>query len=129
MEKISRRRLIQVVVAAVVICAAIFLFRSMGGNNTEKLLLGDWYMEGDSRVFFTLYDNGTSKIRYDYGLGKWSVVNNDRLTISGFYGDTMTFKIVKISKNAMEVREIDYNGQESEETGTFWRTAEDAMKH
>ena len=70
MEKISRQRFIQIAVAVIVVCAVIFLLRNGGGNNTEKLLLGDWYERNSSRVFVSLYDNGSCKVAGDYGLGK-----------------------------------------------------------
>lgn len=130
MEKISRKSIILIAGAVVIVCCvAISLLGNGGGTNKEKLLLGDWYWEGDDRVSFTLYDDGSCKVRNDYGLGKWSVVNDDRLNVSTFYGETMTLKIVKIDKKSMVVREIGYDGRESEGTGTLWHTAEDAMRH
>lgn len=128
MEKISRERFIKIVVAVVVICAAIFLFRNAGGNNTEKLLLGDWYMEGYSRLEYAIYDDGSCQVRSGYGLGKWSVVNDDKLRISDFYGQTLIYKIEKISKKSMTLRLI-WDGKESETADTFYHTAEEAEKH
>ena len=99
-----------------------------GKKNTKKLILGDWYMEGYSRLEYAIYDDGSCQVRSGYGLGKWSIVNDDKLRISDFYGQTLIYKIEKISKKSMTLRLI-WDGKESETADTFYHTAEEAEKH
>ena len=47
---------------------------------------------------------------------------------SDFYGQTLIYKIEKISKKSMTLRLI-WDGKESETTDTFYHTAEEAEKH
>ena len=74
----------------------------------------------------TLYDDGTVTIPGSYGQGKWSLVNDDVLKISDFYGETMTLKIDDLDDQWLVVYEME-NGQQSEEKITFWNTAEGAQ--
>jgi len=97
-------------------------------KNIKKLVLGDWYMEGYSRLEYAIYDDGSCQVRSGYGLGKWSIVNDDKLRISDFYGQTLIYKIEKISKKSMTLRLI-WDGKESETADTFYHTAEEAEKH
>ena len=60
--------------------------------------------------------------------GEWSIVNDDKLRISDFYGQTLIYKIEKISKKSMTLRLI-WDGKESETADTFYHTAEEAEKH
>ena len=96
-------------------------------KNIKKLVLGDWYMEGYSRLEYAIYDDGSCQVRSGYGLGKWSIVNDDKLRISDFYGQTLIYKIEKISKKSMTLRLI-WDGKESETADTFYHTAEEAKK-
>ena len=100
----------------------------MQEENIKKLVLGDWYMEGYSRLEYAIYDDGSCQVRSGYGLGKWSIVNDDKLRISDFYGQTLIYKIEKISKKSMTLRLI-WDGKESETADTFYHTAEEAEKH
>ena len=98
------------------------------GKDTKKLVLGDWYLEGSSRLRFTIYDDGTVNIPGTYGTGKWSIVNDDQLKIADFYGESTVLKIEDIDKDSMTCRQI-YDGREDEETITYWHSAEEAEKH
>lgn len=46
-----------------------------------------------------------------YGQGKWSLVNDDVLKISDFYGETMTLKIDDLDDQWLVVYEME-NGQQ-----------------
>ena len=94
----------------------------------EKLVVGDWYLEGSDRLRFTIYDDGTVNIPGTYGTGKWSIVNDNQLKISDFYGESTVLKIEDIDKDSMTCRQI-YDGREDEETITYWHSAEEAKKH
>ena len=58
----------------------------------EKLVVGCWYLEGSDRLRFTIYDDGTVNIPGTYGTGKWSIVNDNQLKISDFYGESTVLK-------------------------------------
>lgn len=126
MKKVARREFLRIAAAAALVCAAASLTGC--GQNVEKLVVGDWYLEGSDRLRFTIYDDGTVNIPGTYGTGKWSIVNKDQLKVSDFYGETFVLKIDDIDKNSMTVRQV-WEGQESTETITYWHKAEDAVKH
>lgn len=126
-DKMERRKFLKLAAAAAaLVCAAASLTGC--GKNVEKLVIGDWYLEGSDRLRFTIYDDGTVNLPSTYGTGKWSVVNKDQLKISDFYGETFVLKVEDIDKKSMTAREV-MNGQESTETITYWHKAEDAAKH
>lgn len=105
MKNITRRGFLQLGAAAALVCAAAPL-TGCRKKNIKKLVLGDWYMEGYSRLEYAIYDDGSCQVRSGYGLGKWSIVNDDKLRISDFYGQTLIYKIEKISKKSMTLRLI-----------------------
>ena len=113
-------------VCAVAVVVAIGSLTTHGKKKTEKLVVGDWYRQWSESLTFTIYDDGTVNIPGSYGLGKWSVANEDQLILTDFYGETTILKIVGIDADNMEVREV-VNGQESEQTVTVWHTAEGAQ--
>ena len=113
-------------VCAVAVVVAIGSLTTHGKKKTEKLVVGDWYRQWSESLTFTIYDDGTVNIPGSYGLGKWSVANEDQLILTDFYGETTILKIVGIDTDNMEVREV-VNGQESEQSITFWHTAEGAQ--
>ena len=58
--------------------------------NFEAQLAGKWYSEGSQEAAFILYDDGTCEISGEYGTGTWSVVNDNQLKLTNFYGETET---------------------------------------
>ena len=72
------------------------------------------------------YDDGTVNVPGSYGLGKWSLVNDNQLILSDFYGETIILKIENIDADNMEVRQV-IDGKESQESITFWHTADGAQ--
>ena len=83
MKNITRRGFLQLTAATALVCAAAPL-TGCRKKNIKKLVLGDWYMEGYSRLEYAIYDDGSCQVRSGYGLGKWSIVNDDKLRISDF---------------------------------------------
>ena len=75
---------------------------------------------------FSIYDDGTVNVPGSYGLGKWSLVNDNQLILSDFYGETIILKIENIDADNMEVRQV-IDGKESQESITFWHTAAGAQ--
>ena len=91
-----------------------------------KLIIGDWYQQWSDSLTFSIYDDGTVNVPSSYGLGKWSLVNDNQLILSDFYGETIILKIENIDADNMEVRQV-IDGKESQESITFWHTAEGAQ--
>ena len=106
MKNITRRGFLQLTAATALVCATAPL-TGCGKKNIKKLVLGDWYMEGYSRLEYAIYDDGSCQVRSGYGLGKWSVVDDDKLRISDFYGQTLIYKIEKISKKSTSLTSFD----------------------
>ena len=125
MKNITRRGFLQLTAATALVCASAPL-TGCGKKNTKKLVLGDWYMEGYSRLEYAIYDDGSCQVRSGYGLGKWSIVNDDKLRISDFYGQTLIYKIEKISKKLM--KELDEDRYRHTQ-GVMYTSAALAMRY
>ena len=112
------------------VCAIAIVFGigslTLRGKTTEKLIIGDWYQQWSDSLTFSIYDDGTVNVPSSYGLGKWSLVNDNQLILSDFYGETIVLKIENIDADNMEVRQV-IDGKESQESITFWHTAEGAQ--
>ena len=89
MKEITRRNFLRMATIAVLISGMGML--SSCGKSKEELMSGDWYLQGDDRLSLSLYDDGTCQIRGDYGQGKWSIVDEDTLKLTDFYGETRTY--------------------------------------
>ena len=123
----KKEKTILYAICAVIVCAVVAVCvtqNTTGSREKEmkKLLANNWYRQWSESVSFTLYDDGTVTIPGSYGQGKWSLVNDDVLKISDFYGETMTLKIDDLDDQWLVVYEME-NGQQSEEKITFWNTA------
>ena len=125
MKKIKMSDILLTVCAiAIVCCSGSLTLR--GKKTTEKLIIGDWYQQWSDSLTFSIYDDGTVNVPSSYGLGKWSLVNDNQLILSDFYGETIILKIENIDADNMEVRQV-IDGKESQESITFWHTAEGAQ--
>ena len=107
MKNITRRGFLQLTAATALVCATAPL-TGCGKKNKKELIIGTWYRQGSDDLAFTIDD--------------------DKLRISDFYGQTLIYKIEKISKKSMTLRLI-WDGKESETADTFYHTAEEAEKH
>ena len=94
-------RLLRIGTLALVVVLIIVLFSRCGGGSIEDMLVGSWYTAEYDSLAFVLYDDGTCKLDGEYGTGKWAVVNDDKLKLSNFYGETVTPEIVDISKDEL----------------------------
>lgn len=113
-------------VSVIAIVCGIGSLTLRGKKTTEKLIIGDWYQQWSDSLTFSIYDDGTVNVPDSYGLGKWSLVNDNQLILSDFYGETIVLKIENIDADNMEVRQV-IDGKESQESITFWHTAEGAQ--
>ena len=121
MRNITRRKFLQLTVTA---AAMVMMGVLTGcGKSMEELMVGDWYLEGDDRLQFSIYDDGTCQIRGDYGQGKWSIVSKDNLKLVDFYGQVTTFPISSIDKDSLTIE------LPNKEKITYYHTAEEALKH
>ncbi len=84
----------------VLICIMALSACGISGNY-EHQLTGTWYMEGSKEAAFVLYDDGTCEIAGEYGTGTWSVVNDNQLKLTNFYGEAETMPIVSIENNCL----------------------------
>ena len=125
MKKIKMSDILQTVCAIAIVCG-IGSLTLRGKKTTEKLIIGDWYQQWSDSLTFSIYDDGTVNVPSSYGLGKWSLVNDNQLILSDFYGETIILKIENIDADNMEVRQV-IDGKESQESITFWHTAEGAQ--
>ena len=125
MKKIKMSDILLTVCAIAIVCG-IGSLTLRGKKTTEKLIIGDWYQQWSDSLTFSIYDDGTVNVPGSYGLGKWSLVNDNQLILSDFYGETIILKIENIDADNMEVRQV-IDGKESQESITFWHTAEGAQ--
>lgn len=122
-----------------ILIAILMLSLLLGGCENraagfEKVLPGSWYAVGQSNPEFILYDDGTCEIRNEYGTGKWSVVNENQLKLTNFYGESRTLTILSAERECITF-ENDYqlwnspqNDIESEmETPTVSKTPDDEV--
>ncbi len=77
----------------------------------KKLLANNWYRQWSDSLTFSLYDDGTVNVPGSYGLGKWSLVNDNQLILSDFYGETITLKIETIDDQWLVVYDME-NGKQ-----------------
>ena len=87
----------------------------------EESLAASWFAEGDSEPAFILYSDGTCEIDGEYGIGKWSVVNDNQLKMTNYYGETETAPIISIEDGCLML------GSSPENAASFWNTAEKAL--
>ena len=125
MKKIKMSDILLTVCEIDIVCG-IGSLTLRGKKTTEKLIIGDWYQQWSDSLTFSIYDDGTVNVPDSYGLGKWSLVNDNQLILSDFYGETIILKIENIDADNMEVRQV-IDGKESQESITFWHTAEGAQ--
>ena len=125
MKKIKMSDILLTVCAITIVCG-IGSLTLRGKKTTEKLIIGDWYQQWSDSLTFSIYDDGTVNVPGSYGLGKWSLVNDNQLILSDFYGETIILKIENIDADNMEVRQV-IDGKESQESITFWHTADGAQ--
>lgn len=98
----KKSRTILAVVSAMLF--VVMLFTGCGGRNSyEKQLATSWYAEGDDSPAFTLYSDGTCEIDGAYGTGKWSVVNEDQLKLTTFFGESVVITIVSIENGCLTI--------------------------
>ena len=70
----------------------------------EDQLVGSWYRNGKTSItrdgtrgpIFTLYDDGTCELASEYGTGTWSIVNENQLKLTNFYGESETETIASV---------------------------------
>lgn len=102
----------------------VLALSACGKDDYSQLVVGTWYHEGSSTPAFTLYDDGTCEIAGEYGEGKWSVVNDNQLKLSNYYGETETAVIVSVDNKCLILE----NEAEQRQFFSSAQTADDASK-
>lgn len=77
-----------------------------GGKNSAELLCNTWYKETLSpfpsrTLYLTIYNDGTYKQSGQYGTGKWSIVNDNQLKLTDYYGQSDTYTIDSVSADTL----------------------------
>lgn len=88
---------------------------SSNGVSLKDQLVGSWYINGETTLSrdgirgpaFTLYDDGTCEIASEYGTGSWSVVNDNQLKITSFYGETAIAVITSVEDGCLTISDDD----------------------
>ena len=74
---------------------------SCDNDMMQKNLSQSWYAEGRQDASFVLYEDGTCEISGEYGTGSWSVVNDNELKLTNYYGETETAIIKSVDYNKL----------------------------
>lgn len=86
-------------------CLVGILLSGCQNNNFDKQIAGNiWYREGEDKPSFELFDDGTCVIKDEYGSGTWSIVDNDTLKLTDYYGQAEIATIVSIEGNKMVLK-------------------------
>ncbi len=85
------------------------LMTGCSGKIKEKNLLGSWYRDGREDASFILYDDGTCEIDGEYGTGTWSIVNDNQLKLTNFYGETETATIDSVKNGSLILEGVEYS--------------------
>lgn len=90
----STKKILPAVLAVAVVVIAIFVgVKLLGGGSYEDQLPGEWYADPEAsnvdEPLFTLYTDGTCTIWGEYGTGHWSLVNDNQLKLTTFYGQVL----------------------------------------
>lgn len=106
-------------VGAIVLLLVLVLSLAGCGKSLKKQLVGSWYLEGRTEPAFTFYDDGSCKIQGEYGTGKWTLVNDNQLKISNFYGETVVITIDSVKGGCLTFT------NEIGDTGYLWSIPHD----
>jgi hypothetical protein len=87
----------------------VLLMTGCSGKIKEKNLLGSWYRDGREDASFILYDDGTCEIDGEYGTGTWSIVNDNQLKLTNFYGETETATIDSVKNGSLILEGVEYS--------------------
>ena len=74
-------------------------------KSIDSQLVGSWYIDEGETASFILYSDGTCEIAGEYGVGKWSVVNDNVLKLTNYYGQVETATIKSIGNGILVVGE------------------------
>lgn len=102
----QKKRLADIFTTLMALVLLVLTFVSCGKEEPyEQILLGTWYYEGDSSPTLTLYSDGTCKINGEYGTGKWSIVNNNVLKLTNYYGESQTATILEVTGDSFIIED------------------------
>lgn len=87
--------------AMFIVMIAVLLSGCSKEADISSLLPGSWFSEGSQEAAFVLYDDGTCEIAGEYGTGTWSVVNDNQLKLTNYYGETEVAAISEITEDKL----------------------------
>ncbi len=106
-----------------VITSILLLVVVLGGGcsaqeSTKELMTTAWYMEGASSPTLILYEDGTCMIEGEYGVGSWSLADDNQLRLTNYYGETAALTVVSIEDGCLTL------GDGGENTVQLWNEAQ-----
>lgn len=69
-----------------------------GSASTEDKLVGKWTRWGEEII--TFYEDGTF-VEDEYGTGYWTILSDNTLKATSFYGETSTITIAEITDDSV----------------------------
>lgn len=102
--KKTTKEFVIVLVALCIMCMVV-LGIAQGGNNLESKLVGSWYEVYDNGEVeewaMSFYEDGTCEINDIYGTGSWTILEDNTLKVTDFYGQTYLISNVEIQGNEL----------------------------
>ncbi len=98
------RKLFCVLLTAVLVLSLVACdndSQTVNEKDLLSLLPGSWYIDGNQEPAFILYDDGTCEIDNEYGTGTWSVVNENQLKLTNYYGETKVATINELTDDKL----------------------------
>lgn len=94
-------RKVKIISLVIFALSLIFCVTACSSENSKELLCNSWYKEGGDKPFLTIYTDGTYEKSNEYGTGKWSVVNDNQLKLTDFYGESDIYDIESVNKDTL----------------------------
>lgn len=91
----------QKVLAPLLIILLVLSLSACGSSKIENKLPGKW---DDKFHILTFYSDGTYEETMKYGTGKWTMLENNTLKLTDYYGKTRTFEIESISSDTLTLK-------------------------
>lgn len=99
-----KKRIIALLLILVLVISAVISGCGKKEKQLEEMLVGIWYLGGEMTTTrdggkgpeLILYSDGSCEMASEYGTGKWSVVNDNQLKLTNYYGETETKYILSV---------------------------------
>ncbi|MEI3302555.1 MAG: hypothetical protein V8R94_02925 [Lachnospiraceae bacterium] len=92
------KKILVILILLIVLCMP-----ACKSQGVDSQLVGSWYIDEGEVASFVLYSDGTCAIAGEYGVGKWSVVNDNVLKLTNYYGQVESVTIKSIENGILVV--------------------------